>query len=130
MFNVNLDVPESCIYGFVGHNGAGKTTTIKILCGLLKPDSGRAFIDDLEVTPRNIPQIKRKIGYMPDITGVYDQMSVFEFLDFYGAAFQDPAEKNARRASRRCWPSPTRAEMIDYQVNSLSRGMRQRIRAG
>ncbi len=126
VFNVNLDVPDKAIYGFVGHNGAGKTTTIKILCGLLKPDSGRAFIGDLEVTPKNIPMIKRKIGYMPDITGVCDQMSVFEFLDFYGAAFKIPPRKRKKRIDE-VLALTNGTMMIDYQVNSLSRGMRQRI---
>ena len=126
VFSVNLNVPKGAIYGFVGHNGAGKTTTIKMLCGLLKSDSGKAFINGLEVTPKNIPQIKRTIGYMPDITGVYPQMSVWEFLDFYGAAFKIPPKKRKQRIEE-VLDITHSTEMLDYQVASLSRGMRQRI---
>ncbi|MDD3127355.1 MAG: ABC transporter ATP-binding protein [Candidatus Izemoplasmatales bacterium] len=126
VFSVNLNVPKGAIYGFVGHNGAGKTTTIKMLCGLLKSDSGKAFINGLEVIPKNIPQIKRTIGYMPDITGVYPQMSVWEFLDFYGAAFKIPPKKRKQRIEE-VLDITHSTEMLDYQVASLSRGMRQRI---
>ncbi len=126
VFNVNLEVPKGCIYGFVGHNGAGKTTTIKVLCGLLKPDSGKAFIGGIEVIPKNIPKIKSRIGYMPDITGVYEQMSVWEFLDFYGAAFKI-APKLRKQRIESALAITNSEKMIDYQVSSLSRGMRQRI---
>lgn len=126
VFDVNLEVEQGTIYGFVGPNGAGKTTTIKILCGLLAPDQGKATIADLEVTPRNLARIKRTIGYMPDITGVYEQMSVWEFLDFYGAAFKIPPKPRKARIEEVL--AITKAEeMIDFQMTSLSRGMRQRI---
>lgn len=126
VFNLDLEVEKSTIYGFVGPNGAGKTTTIKLLCGLLKPDGGTAFIDGIEVIPKNISAIKKKIGYMPDITGVYEQMSVWEFLDFYGAAFKiAPKQRKAR--IEEVLDITNSKEMIDYQMTSLSRGMRQRI---
>ncbi len=126
VFSLDLNVPKGAIYGFVGHNGAGKTTAIKLLCGLLKPDSGKAFINKLEVTPKNISKIKRSIGYMPDITGVYPQMSVWEFLDFYGAAFKIPPKERKKRIES-VLDITNSNDMIDYQVSSLSRGMRQRI---
>jgi len=126
VFEIDLDVPKGCIYGFVGHNGAGKTTAIKILCGLLRPDSGKAFIGEYEVTPKNIPLIKKAVGYMPDITGIYDQMSVWEFLDFYGAAFKIPPQKRKERIES-VLELTNAANMIDYQVSSLSRGMRQKV---
>lgn len=126
VFNLDLEVEKSSIYGFVGPNGAGKTTTIKLLCGLLKPDGGKAFIDGIEVIPKNISAIKKKIGYMPDITGVYEQMSVWEFLDFYGAAFKIPPKKRKVRIEE-VLDITNSKQMIDYQMTSLSRGMRQRI---
>lgn len=126
VFNLDLEVEKSTIYGFVGPNGAGKTTTIKLLCGLLKPDGGTAFIDGVEVLPKNISTIKKKIGYMPDITGVYEQMSVWEFLDFYGAAFKIAPKKRKIRIEE-VLDITNSKEMIDYQMTSLSRGMRQRI---
>ena len=123
---LDLQVNERSIYGFVGPNGAGKTTTIKLLCGLLKPDSGKAFVAGIEVIPANIAKIKTKIGYMPDITGVYEQMSVWEFLDFYGAAFKIPPKPRKKRIEE-VLEITNAADMIDYQMTSLSRGMRQRI---
>jgi len=126
VFNLDLEVEKGTIYGFVGPNGAGKTTTIKLLCGLLKPDGGKAFIDGVEVLPKNISAIKKKIGYMPDITGVYEQMSVWEFLDFYGAAFKIPPKKRKGRIEE-VLDITNSKQMIDYQMTSLSRGMRQRI---
>ncbi len=126
VFEIDLDVPKGCIYGFVGHNGAGKTTAIKILCGLLRPDSGKAFIGEYEVTPKNIPLIKKAVGYMPDITGIYEQMSVWEFLDFYGAAFKIPPRQRKERIES-VLELTNAANMIDYQVSSLSRGMRQKV---
>lgn len=126
VFDVNLEVEKGTIYGFVGPNGAGKTTTIRVLCGLLAADEGKSSIDGLEVTPRNLAKIKRLIGYMPDITGVYEQMSVWEFLDFYGAAFKIPPRQRKARIEEVL--AITKAmEMIDFQMTSLSRGMRQRI---
>lgn len=126
VFDVNLEVPKGSIYGFVGHNGAGKTTAIKILCGLLKPDSGKAYIGDVEVNNKNIAKIKRSVGYMPDITGVYEQMSVWEFLDFYGAAFKIPPKLRKQRIED-VLNITNAMHMIDYQMTSLSRGMRQKI---
>jgi ABC-2 type transport system ATP-binding protein len=126
VFDLNLQVEPSSIYGFIGPNGAGKTTTIKLLCGLLKQDSGKAFVDGIEVTPSNISEIKKRIGYMPDITGVYEQMSVWEFLDFYGAAFKIPPKDRKKRIGE-VLDITNAANMIDYQMTSLSRGMRQRI---
>ena len=126
VFNLNLEVDTSSIYGFVGPNGAGKTTTIKLLCGLLRPDSGKAFVDGIEVLPSNLTEIKKRVGYMPDITGVYEQMSVWEFLDFYGAAYKIPPKARKKRIEE-VLEITNASEMIDYQMTSLSRGMRQRI---
>ena len=126
VFSLDLLVEDNSIYGFVGPNGAGKTTTIKILCGLLKPDGGEAFIDEVKVEPKNIAKIKKRIGYMPDITGVYEQMSVWEFLDFYGAAFKIPPKQRKKRIEE-VLETTSATEMIDYQMTSLSRGMRQKV---
>ena len=61
--DLTMSIPEGSIMGFIGPNGAGKSTTIKLLCGLLKPDTGAAAIDGIEVTPKNYDQIKRTVGY-------------------------------------------------------------------
>lgn len=123
---LNLHVPRGTIYGYIGPNGAGKTTTIRLLCGLVRPTSGRAFINGVEVTPANRAIIKRTVGYLPDIFGVYDQMSVWEYLDFFSAAYRiPPAAREAR--IREALRLTDATYMLDYQVVSLSRGMRQRV---
>jgi ABC-2 type transport system ATP-binding protein len=126
ILDLDLHVPKGRIFGYIGPNGAGKTTTIKLLCGLVRPTAGRAFINGVEVTPANTHTIKRLVGYLPDIFGVYDQMSVWEYLDFFCAAYRiKPAARKARidEALR----LTDAGYMLDYQVASLSRGMRQRI---
>ncbi len=123
---LNLNVPKGKIFGYIGPNGSGKTTTIKLLCGLIKPTSGRAFINGLEVLPGNSHAIKRLIGYMPDMFGVYEQMSVWEYLDFFCAAYRISPKKRESRI-REVLKLTEARYMLDYQVASLSRGMRQRI---
>lgn len=86
--DLTFTVPEGSIMGFVGHNGAGKTTTFKILTGLMDPDSGSATVDGIPVKPRNLKKLKQSVGYMPDIFGVYDRMTVWQYLDFFGAAYR------------------------------------------
>jgi len=126
VFDLDLSVPAGSIFGFIGPNGAGKTTTIKCLCGLMRPTSGTSYIDGLEVTPRNSKQIKMNIGYMPDSCGVYEQMSVWEYLDFFCAAFKIPTKQRRTRIQESL--KLTNAEyMIDYQMGSLSHGMEKRI---
>lgn len=126
VFNLSLSVPKGSIYGFIGPNGAGKTTTIKCLCGLLKPNSGKAYINDLQVNARNLTQIKKTIGYMPDKYGVYEQMSVWEYLDFFCAAFRIPAKQRKERIQHAL--KLTNGEyMLDYRMGSLSHGMSKRI---
>src|SRR5882672_4277207 len=86
---LTLSVGRGQILGFIGPNGAGKTTTIKILVGLARPTSGKAAVAgvDCAAEPR---RIKRLIGFMPDTFGVYDNLRVSEYLDFFGAAFGLP----------------------------------------
>jgi len=126
IIGLNLHVPQGTIYGYIGPNGAGKTTTIRLLCGLVRPTSGRAFINGVEVTPANSTIIKRTVGYLPDIFGVYDQMSVWEYLDFFCAAYRIPAAQREARI-REALRLTDGTYMLDYQVVSLSRGMRQRV---
>lgn len=125
VFNLNLEVPRGQIFGFIGPNGAGKTTTIKALCGLLRPTSGKCFINGIDVRPRNVRQIKKMIGYMPDSFGVYDQMSVWEYLDFFCAAYRIPRKQRRQRVEEVL--RLTEGEyMLDYQMGSLSHGMNKR----
>ncbi len=126
ILGLDLEVPEKTIFGFVGPNGSGKTTTIKLLCGLERPDRGRAWIADIPVLPKNHVQIKRTIGFLPDEFGVYEQMSVWEYLDFFGAAYKINSKLRKKRIEE-VLDITDASHMIDYQVASLSRGMHQKI---
>ncbi len=124
--DLTMELSARTIFGYIGPNGSGKTTTIKLLCGLVNPSRGRAWIDGMEVLPRNILQIKRMIGYLPDEFGVYEQMSVWEYLDFFGAAYKIPVGLRRKRIYE-VLELTDATHMLDYQVSSLSRGMHQKI---
>lgn len=123
--DLTLRVEEGSVMGFIGPNGAGKTTTIRILTTLLRPSRGEARIGGYSVLTQ--PQaVRRLIGYMPDFFGVYDDMKVWEYLDFFAACYQVPPA--ARRAM-----IDDLLELVDLShkrdewVSSLSRGMQQRL---
>lgn len=123
--DLNLVVPEGAIYGFVGPNGAGKTSTMRILTTLMRPTSGEAFVAGYEVTkdPRNV---RRAIGYMPDFFGVYDDMRVWEYLDFFAACYDIPERERTSLVD-------DLLDLVDLShrkndmVDKLSRGMKQRL---
>ncbi len=122
--NISFAVDDG-IFGFVGPNGAGKTTTIRILTTLLKPTKGRVLIDGQSVVDR--PQaVRRLIGYMPDFFGVYTDMTVWEYLDFFSACYDIPTSERAGLVK-------DLLELVDLThrrndfVDTLSRGMKQRL---
>jgi ABC-2 type transport system ATP-binding protein len=123
--DLDLRIEAGDIFGFIGPNGAGKTTTMRILVTLLEPTSGQAFIDGLDVT-RKGKEVRRRVGYMPDFMGVYDDLKVFEYLEFFAAAFG--IEYRKRKAI-----VDGVLELTDLEskrstpVDSLSRGMQQRL---
>ncbi|MBI2352298.1 MAG: ABC transporter ATP-binding protein [Deltaproteobacteria bacterium] len=123
--DLNLKVKRGEVFGFIGPNGAGKTTTIRILSGLLKPTSGKASIGGYDVT-RDTTEVKKLVGYMPDLFGVYDEMRVWEYLDFFGAAYRISKEKR-RTAIDRVLTLTDSEYMRDYYIGTLSRGMRQKV---
>jgi ABC-2 type transport system ATP-binding protein len=113
------------MFGFIGPNGAGKSTTIRFLATLLKATGGEGIVNGHKVS-REPLEVRRSVGYMPDSFGVYDGMRVWEFLDFFAVAYQIPR-------SRR---EPVITDVLDLLdltvkrdafVNSLSRGMKQRL---
>jgi len=123
--NLDLEIPRGHVFGYIGHNGAGKTTTIRILAGLLLPTSGRAEIAGVDVRTGQ-RRLKALVGYLPDAFGVYDQMRVWEYLDFFGAAFKIPRKKRRERLDYVL--DVTDSEyMRDRFVDTLSRGMKQRV---
>ena len=123
--NLNLEIHRGEIFGYIGHNGAGKTTTIRILAGLLKPTDGKATIAGVDVVSKR-KQVKRLVGYMPDNFGVYEQMRVWEYLDFFGAAFRIPKSKRRERIDE-VMEMTDSYDLRDRFVDTLSRGMKQRV---
>ncbi|MEM9415680.1 MAG: ABC transporter ATP-binding protein [Planctomycetota bacterium] len=124
--NLNLEIEQGDAFGFIGPNGAGKTTTIKVLATLLKPTWGEARIDGLSVGPVNARQVRSVIGYVPDFFGSYEDMVVKEYLEFFAATY------NINGAQRRQVMDDVLAltdltHKADADVNSLSRGMQQRL---
>jgi ABC-2 type transport system ATP-binding protein len=122
---LSLHVPRGSIYGFVGPNGAGKTTTLRILATLLAPDSGEAWVDGRPLTA-DPAAVRSKIGFMPDFFGVYDNLTVSEYLDFYAAAYGVSAAES-RRTNAELLELVDLATKRDDFVESLSRGMKQRL---
>lgn len=122
---LSMTVEEGSLYGFVGPNGAGKTTTIKIITGLLLPDSGTVTIDDMDVT-REPKNVKEKIGYVPDFFGVYDNLKVAEYMEFFASCHGILGLK-ARRRCMMLLEQVRLDEKADFYVEGLSRGMKQRL---
>lgn len=123
--HLNLNVSEGSIFGFVGPNGAGKTTTMKIMSGLLTATSGSVVIDGIDVTQK--PKLLReKIGYMPDFFGVYDNLKVWEYMDFYAGTYYIPY-KDREETIANLLDIVDLSHKKDAYVDALSRGMKQRL---
>jgi len=120
-----LELDQGDIFGFIGPNGAGKTTTIKMLATLLIPTAGTASINGIDVV-RNPEQIRSIVGYMPDFFGVYDDIKVWEYLDFFAAAYRLPKSKRPSVIDDVLTLTDLN-EKKDSYVESLSRGMKQRL---
>ena len=122
---VDLEIEEGEIFGLVGPNGAGKTTTLRMLATLLEPTSGSAEVAGFSVG-RNPNEVRRVLGFMPDVFGVYDDMRVWEYLDFFGRCY-------GLSAARRRQMIGDLLELVDLAdkrgayVQDLSRGMQQRL---
>lgn len=122
---LELQVPVGALYGLIGPNGAGKTTTLRMLAGLLEPTEGQIVLNGV-VANHDWRDLRRQIGYMPDFFGVYEDMLVWEYLDFFGRCYGlDPR--------RRAQVTDELLDLVDLgekreaYVQTLSRGMRQRL---
>jgi ABC-2 type transport system ATP-binding protein len=122
---IELDLAAGDLFGFIGPNGAGKTTTMKILATLLDPTYGEAYVCGHSIY-RDPKEIRRLVGYMPDFFGVYDDMKVIEYLEFFAAAYRI----NGARRRQVC---DEKLELVDLDfkrdayANTLSRGQTQRL---
>lgn len=123
--SLDLTVEEGAVIGFIGPNGAGKTTTMRILTTLLTPSSGSARVAGYSVTkqPRDV---RRVIGYMPDFFGVYDDMKVWEYLDFFASCYEIPSHKRKGMIDD-LLALVDLGHKRDTFVEGLSRGMKQRL---
>ena len=122
---ISFQIPRGEVFGFIGPNGAGKSSTIRILATLQRPDGGIVRVDGIEV--RQDPmKIRRKIGYMPDSFGLYEGLTVREYLHFFAAAYDTPENLRARLVDDVLSLTDLKAK-IDAQVDGLSRGMKQRL---
>ena len=122
---LNLKLQQGDVYGFIGPNGAGKTTTMRILATLLNPSWGEASVCGYSIYTGS-KEIRRVIGYMPDFFGVYDDMKVIEYLEFFAAAYRikGPAR---RKICEQVLELVDLTYKRDALVTSLSRGMTQRL---
>ena len=123
--HLSLHVSPGTIFGFVGPNGAGKTTTMRIMVGLLKATEGTVRIGGLDVTG-NSRMLHEKIGYMPDFFGVYDNLKVAEYMDFYAGTYGISYAERADIIDN-LLEIVNLSDKKDAYVDSLSRGMKQRL---
>ncbi len=122
---LSLEVPASSIYGFVGPNGAGKTTTMRMLTTLTRPTQGNAWVAGHSVM-EDRRAVRRVIGYMPHEFGVYDDLRVWEYLDFFAACY-DIAENERKRLVGDLLELVNLTHRRDDMVDKLSTGMKQRL---
>jgi ABC-2 type transport system ATP-binding protein len=125
LVDLDLTIKDGDIFGFIGPNGAGKTTTMRILATLLEPTRGTAFINGLDVTKQG-KKVRRLVGYMPDFMGVYDDLKVFEYLEFFAAAFGIESRKRKSIVEGVLELTDLKTKQ-NAAVDSLSRGMQQRL---
>jgi ABC-2 type transport system ATP-binding protein len=122
---ISFAIPKGEVFGFIGPNGAGKSSTIKVLATLLKPTAGRAMVGGVDVTADPY-LVRRRMGYVPDFFGVYEDLTVNEYLHFFAAAYRlDRPKRNAVVGDVLELTDLTHKR--DAQVDALSRGMKQRL---
>jgi ABC-2 type transport system ATP-binding protein len=123
--NLTLQLNQGDVFGYIGPNGSGKTTTMRVLATLLQPTWGEAYVCDYSIYTHP-KEIRRLIGYMPDFFGVYDDMKVIEYLEFFAAAYRIKGQKR-RQVCEQMLALVDLGYKREALVTSLSRGMTQRL---
>ena len=120
---LDMTVPDGSLFGFVGPNGAGKTTTLKIMVGLLEADGGTVSYDGFSFQEEGW---ERHVGYVPDFFGVYDNLKVWEYMEFFASCYG----LEGLKARKRCSALLEQIGLEDkeeFYVDGLSKGMKQRL---
>lgn len=123
--SLDMRVTTGALYGFVGPNGAGKTTTIKIMTGLLRAEEGSITINGINALT-NLRKLKAMIGYVPDFFGVYDNLTVSEYMEFFASCHHLDGLV-ARKRYTALLEQVGLEDKLDFYVDGLSRGMKQRL---
>ena len=123
--DLNLTIPQGEIFGLIGPNGAGKTTTIRMACGLLAPTTGRALVNGIDVSeePERAQQI---IGYLSDFFALYEDLKVWEYLDYFAHAYKMNESEIPARVNEAIAQVSLEVKR-DAMIRGLSRGMKQRL---
>lgn len=125
VYNLNLNIPSGAIFGFLGSNGAGKTTTLKMLMGLLQPDSGSVYIDGTSVAADPI-SVRGKVGFLPDEIFLYDYLTGYQFLEFVADIYKFPVAERKARIDNLLEIFDLSSVADEYTVN-YSFGMKKKI---
>ena len=123
--NLDLIIPRGEIYGLIGPNGAGKTTTIRMMCGLLAPTRGQVEIAGIDVTAEP-ERAQKHIGYLSDFFAVYDDLKVWEYLDYFARAYKMP-DADVPKRIREVISDVNLEVKTDSMIAGLSRGKKQRL---
>jgi ABC-2 type transport system ATP-binding protein len=126
--DLSLTIPSGEIYGLIGPNGAGKTTTIRMTCGLLSPTQGSVRVANVDVL-RDPEQAQQHIGYLSDFFAVYENLKVWEYLDYFAHAYKMPEEKIPARVTEVIAQVGLEVKR-EALIRGLSRGMKQRLGIG
>lgn len=122
---VSFQIPRGSVVGLLGHNGAGKTTIMKMLTGYLEPTSGTAKVDDVDVALHRT-EVQRKIGYLPESSPIYPEMTVVEYLEYVAELREIPQERQTAAIKKAIERVKLQEKAADL-INTLSRGYRQRV---
>ncbi|MCC6877521.1 MAG: ABC transporter ATP-binding protein [Sandaracinaceae bacterium] len=125
LHDVSFHVPAGEIFGFIGPNGAGKTTTLRVIATLLEPDDGRVLVDGMDAVDQPA-EVRRVLGFMPDNFGVYERITIREYLEFFAAAHALPIASRARTVDA-VMELTELGPLRDRLVRALSKGMKQRL---
>jgi len=123
--NLNLEIKKGELLGIIGPNGAGKTTAIRIICGILKPDSGDVIVGGYSVLSDPI-KVKSMIGYLPEEPNLYERFKARDLLKYFGELYGVPKDKLNERISE-LLELVGMEKRADHRINTFSKGLRQRI---